>query len=129
MVQQMCGSRSGASTQICAEPWAIFVYCYGHALNLAASDTVECNKNLRDTLDTTLEISKLLKFSPRREAIFGKIKAEVSPDSTGFRTLCPTRWTVRAASLPSVIADYKDLVIQAVWEKILDTEILKHVHM
>ena len=115
----MCGSRSGASTQICAEePRAIFVHCYGHALNLAASDTVKRNKILRDTLDTTLEISKLLKFSPRREAIFDKIKAEVSPEGAGFRTLCPTRWTVRAASLASVIANYK--VIQAVWEEVLD---------
>ena len=124
----MCGSRSGASTQICAEePRAIFVHCYGHALNLAASDTVKHNKILRDTLDTTLEISKLLKFSPRREAVFEKIKAEVSPDSTGFITLCPTRWTVRAASLASVIANYK--AIQAVWEEVLDIEILKHVHV
>ena len=63
----MCGSRSGASTQNCAEESrAIFVHCYGHALNLAASDTVKHNKILRDTLDTTLEVSKLLKFSPRR---------------------------------------------------------------
>ena len=49
MGQQMCGSRSGASTQICAEPRAIFVYCYGHALNLAASDTVKRSKFLRHT--------------------------------------------------------------------------------
>ena len=61
------------------------------------------------------------------EAIFDKIKAEVSPDSTGFITLCPTRWTVRAASLASVIANYK--AIQAVWEEVLDIEILKHVHV
>ena len=35
----MCGSRSGASTQICAEPRTIFVHCYDHALNVAASDS------------------------------------------------------------------------------------------
>ena len=42
-----CSSCSGASTQICAEePKATFVHCYGHALTLAASDTVKCNKIL-----------------------------------------------------------------------------------
>ena len=50
--------------------------------------------------------------------MFDKIKAEISPEGAGFRTLCPTRWTVRASSLGSVIANYK--VIQAVWEEFLD---------
>ena len=50
--------------------------------------------------------------------MFDKIKAEISPEGAGFRTLCPTRWTVRASSLGSVIANYK--VIQAVWEESLD---------
>ena len=41
----MCGSRSGVSTQICAEePHAIFVHCFGQALNLVAGDTIKNNK-------------------------------------------------------------------------------------
>ena len=97
----MCGSRSGVSTQICAEePHAIFVHCFRHALNLAAGDTIR--NNTMDAMDTTHEISKLLKFSPRREAVFQKIKHEVSPECAGFRTLCPTRWMVRASSLASI---------------------------
>ena len=115
----MRGSRNGTCTKICAEePRAIFIHCYGHALNLAAGDTIKGNKILRDTLDTTSEISKLLKFSPRRGAIFDKIKGEISPEGAGFRTLCPTRWTVKAASLGSVISNYE--VIQAVWDEALD---------
>ncbi len=36
----MCDSRSGVSTQISDEEHrAIFVHCFGHALNLAAGDT------------------------------------------------------------------------------------------
>ncbi len=96
----MCGSSNGCSTQICAEESrAIFVHCYGHALNLAAGDTIKGNKVLRSALDTTLEISKLIKFSPRPEATFQKLKGEISPEGAGFRTLCPTGWTVRASSL------------------------------
>ena len=62
----MAGARNGVATQILhEEPRATFTHCYGHALNLAASDTVKKNKVLCNTLDTTLEISKLIKFSPR----------------------------------------------------------------
>ena len=37
------------------------------ALNLAAGDAMKKNKILRDTLDTTFEICKLLKYSPRKK--------------------------------------------------------------
>ena len=60
----------------------------------------------------------MLNFSPRREAVFQKIKHEVSPECAGFQTLCPTRWTVRASSLTSVISNYE--VIQFVWDEALD---------
>ena len=81
-------------------------------------DTVRNNKILRDTLDITNEISKLLKFSPRRDTLFEKIKSEISPELPGFRTLCPTRWTVKADSLCSVINNYS--VFQEFWEKARD---------
>ena len=59
----MASSRHGIAVQILQEESkAIFLHCCGHALNLAASDV---NKILRDILDTTAEISKLLKYSPR----------------------------------------------------------------
>ena len=62
----MAGARHGVAAQILLEePRATFTHCYGHALNLAAGDTIKKNKILRNTLDVTLEISKLIKFSPR----------------------------------------------------------------
>ena len=113
----MAGVRNGVATQISREePSALFSHCYGHALNLAASDTVKQNKILRDTLDTAFEISKLLKFSPRRDAQFTKLKDEIAPRTPGFRTLCPTRWTVRATSLQSILDNYS--VFQALWEDV-----------
>ena len=69
----MCGSKKGAATQITSvESRAVFIHCYGHALNLAIRDTIKNNKILQDTLHTTYEISKLLKYSPKE-----KIKAEI----------------------------------------------------
>ena len=41
----MAGIRNGVATQIRAEePRAIYSHCYGHALNLAACDTVQKKK-------------------------------------------------------------------------------------
>ena len=78
------------------EPTALSLHCYGHSLNLAVADTL---KEVRLISDHCLEICKLLKFSPRRDAILCRLKEEMTPHVPGLRTLCPTRWTVRAASL------------------------------
>ena len=42
------------------------------------------------------------------------LKEEIGSDVPGVRTLCPTRWTVRANSLASIIANYHN--IQLLWE-------------
>ena len=57
-------------------------------------------------LDTTFEISKLIKYSPKRNAVFDKLKRDLPPECPGFRVLCPTCWTVRGNSLKSVIDNY-----------------------
>ena len=67
-----------------------------------------------NTLDTTRELCKLIKLSPRRDAIFKKLKQELAPETPGFRTLCPTQWTIRASSLKSVMENYT--VLQELWE-------------
>ena len=53
-------------------------------------DTVKPIKNLRDMFDTTSEIAKLLKYSPKRNSMFHNLKDELVPETPGFRTLCPT---------------------------------------
>ena len=69
---------------------------------------------VKDALDIAFEVSKLISFSPKRAAQFEKLKAELAPTGAGFRVLCPTRWTVRAASLKSMIDNYT--VLQELWE-------------
>ena len=100
----MARSRTGTATQLRhVEERAICTHCYGHALNLAVADVVKQSKVIRDVLDTVGEINKVLKYSPRRDSLFEQLKSSVSPGTVGFRTHCPTQWTVRAASLQSVI--------------------------
>lgn len=80
-----------------AEHRALYTHCYGHSLNLGIQDSIKYIKIMEDTLDTTYEITKLIKKSPKREVIFKKFKDDITAGSPGIRTLCPTRWTVRAA--------------------------------
>ena len=48
------------------EPQAIYTHRYGHALNLAAGDALKQSKLMKDALETTREITKLIKYSPKR---------------------------------------------------------------
>ena len=72
--KNMAGEKGGVSKQIMdREKRALFSHCYGHSLNLAASDAIKNCKLMADTLDTTFEISKLIKFSPKINAMFDKL--------------------------------------------------------
>lgn len=81
---------------------------------------------MKDALETTQEITKLIKYSPRREGIFRKMKESLSATSTpGIRVLCPTRWTVRADVLASIVVNYD--ILQSTFEESIavarDTEL------
>ena len=64
---------------------------------------------MKDALDITYELTKLIKKSPRREACLSNIKHDFSQATPGVRVLCPTRWTVKADSLQSIIDNYEAL--------------------
>lgn len=84
-------------------------------------------------LNTTNEIStcKLLKYSPKRDSLFVKLKKElhVAPDVPGFRVLCPTQWNARTNALQSVIDNWEPL--QELWDECLsmklDSEVKAHI--
>ena len=115
----MAGSKSGVAKRISdLEPRAFFTHCYGHSLNLAACDTLKQSKIMKGALELTHEITKLIKYSPKRESIFKKMKESVFSSSPGIRTLCPTRWTVRAESLSSIINNFEAL--RSTWEMAVD---------
>ena len=112
----MSGGKSGVAEQLSdEEPRAVFTLCYGHALNLACSNALKRCKILQDAVDTTYEITKLVKFLPKRQAIFVQEKATTSPTTPGIYLLCPTRWTVRADALRSVLNNYSALI--STWEQ------------
>ena len=113
------GAKNGVAKQLSDEEnRAVYIHCYGHTLNLAAADSFENLKIMKDALDVTYEVTKLIKFSPKRDVIFEKSKDNIAPDTPGFRVLCQTHWTVRASSLKSVIYNY--IVLQELWEQAKD---------
>ena len=116
----MAGCRTGVASQILAlDSRALYTHCYGHSLNLAMCDTIKKCKLTWDALDAAYEISKLIKFSPKRDHLFDELKQQFSPDNPGFQVLCPTRWTVRAESLKSILENYTAL--QELWDAALET--------
>ena len=103
----MSGPRSRAAKKISdLKSRAVYTHCYGHSLNLAFIDTIN---------DITGEITKLVKLSPRRSSVFQHLKDEIAPQDAGIRVLCPTRWTVRAEALNSIVDNFE--VLQNLWEE------------
>ena len=118
----MKGKKSGVAKQIKEiEEKALFTHCYTHSLNLAVGDAIKNSKVMKDALETTHEITKLIKKSPKRDAKLDAIKKEAMTildfDEGRVETitlLCPTRWTVRAKSLSSIMSNYTYL--KELWE-------------
>ena len=122
----MRGSRNGVATQIAKEEKrALYTHCFGHALNLAVADTLKHSKVCRDAMETAFEITKLIKFSPKRNAAFDRIKAESKEEEpvsgVGIRTFCHTRWTVRGNAIESILENYQ--VLNQLWEECLETRL------
>ena len=106
----MMGKFKGVASQILKDnPAAIPIHCFAHRLNLCLQSVSRQNTLLRDALDVSGEISQLINFSPKRSALFNKIKEELSPEAPGLRPLCPTRWTVRTESFNSILENYSSL--------------------
>jgi len=119
------GKRSGVSTIIKEEqPKAIATHCQGHSLSLAVkSMTKEC-QILRDTMGTAGEICVLVKYSPKRENMLGKLSENVDgtleTDKQAWKLdkLSTTRWTIRAKCFKKMIKNYQSLM--ALWDESLN---------
>ena len=121
----MSGSKNGVAKMIKnTERRALYTHCYAHSLNLAVGDTMNACPILKDTIDTTYELTKLVKMSPKRDAKLKSLQEEQQnsePDDLdewikdpSIKLFCHTRWTVRRECLRSVIANFDTL--QKLWD-------------
>ena len=120
----MSGAKNDVATQILRdEKRAIYIHCYADSLNLAVGCTIKQSKLCCEALEVAIEICKLIKFSPKREAAFNTIKEQITQDNSqcvtvGIRTFCPTRWTVRGNSVGSILENYT--ILSQLWEECLE---------
>ena len=123
----MTGARSGVASPIKNQELRVpFTYCYDHSLQLAVGDMIKRIKNIKDVMDATSEICcKLLKYSPKRNAMFRKLKEDISSETSGFRKFCPNMWSGRASSLKSVLDNWSKF--QKLWEECLETNLKREV--
>ena len=107
----MMGHLRGVATQIMtSEPTAIKVHCFAHCLNLCLQDVTRNCQPIKAALDLTTEISQLIMRSPKRSLVFDQCKNDLSPQHTGLRPLCPTRWTVRTCAIDAILKNYSALL-------------------
>ena len=67
--RNMMGEKSGVATKLFVEqPKALVTYCQDHSLSLAVKDLTAC-----DTMSTMRGICVLVKYSPKRENILGRM--------------------------------------------------------
>ena len=105
----MSGRLSGVQARISAQyPKAIYMYvhCFCHSLNLAVQDSSRHIQLVRNTLNVTQELSNLIHFSAKRQALLERMQHDFGNDSSrSLRLLCPTRWAVRHKSFQSVLVN------------------------
>ena len=108
----MSGSKSGGAILIKKEELrCLYTHCYAHLLNLACSDTIKKCRVLKDAIDTTNEITNLVKKFPKRDAKLQNIKESMSINTqdnklSNIRLLCPASWTLQADAFLSFAENF-----------------------
>ena len=92
----MSGYLSGVATRIQNDvPSAVYVHCLAHCTNLCLQSVGRQCSSVRDSLDLVMELSQLIRFSPKRSSLFQNLQDQLATSAPSLKPLCPTRWTVR----------------------------------
>ena len=110
-------------------PQALPVHCLAHCLNVCLQDAGKQINLLRDAIQLTREIVELINCSPKRRHLFTEyLLAESDKPSGGLKPLCPTQWTVRAATMEAVIMQYR-MIMGTLEDVHLITSVISEVHV
>ena len=106
------GKKKGVAAQIKTDiqPLALSTHFLEHSLNLACGDRIRSVVVVSKSLNSLYEITKLVKFSPKRDSHLRKIHEEEYYENeqncgikfTTLRLFSGTRWAVGAGSLTSI---------------------------
>ena len=123
----MLGKNSGVAKQVLdIQPKAFATHCHCHSLSLSVKETTKECKILSETMGTSSEIAKLIKYSPKREQKLESIKVTYEDEEPVHRIskFSMTRWTVRANCLQRIIDNYSFLY--ELWDECLSESGLIH---
>ena len=128
----MVGSKKGVATIIKqSQPNCLLIHCYCHALNLAVRDAIKNVPVLKESLEDAYELTKLIKYSPKRQGALKRKQEELKTDNfhltvnpseqmksanySKIQLLFPKRWTIRAKSLHFIHNNYKPIQELLTW--------------
>ena len=102
------GRLNGLQKQILdIQPKALYIHCLAHSLSLSFQDSLNQINECRDSINFVKDLVNFIRDSPKRLSWFSTFQAD---DSTSLRPLCPTRWTMRASSVSSLLDNYTTLI-------------------
>ena len=91
-----------------------------HSLNICLKDVTNTCEVIRDVLNFIYQLTQLNKMPPKRLTLFDSLRREVVINTGEFtphlRMLYPTHWTVRHASIASILRNWT--IIQSALEEI-----------
>lgn len=82
------------------------MHCLAHCTKLCLQEISKQILCVRETLDLVMELSQLIRYSPKRFGLFESLMAQVSPGAPSLKPLCPTCWTVRTKAIIAVLTNY-----------------------
>ena len=129
----MMGKKSGVAAAIKNElnRNALAIHCHAHSLNVVCGGSIKNCKLMQNALETSLEISKPVKKSPKFESQLITIhqkglftENDEQNKTKAVRVFSDTGWTVRRSTLVSIIQHYEELKESWKWclKEYKDTE-------
>lgn len=115
----MSGIHDGVAANILRkQKKAFFVHCNVHCLDLALQDLTKQSVAMNVAINVTKDIVNFVRRSPKRLNIAEKLSHDLSISSSQLKALCPTRWTVRASSMNSLLSNYQ--LVKSVMQEVVD---------
>ena len=112
----MAGRHNGLQAKILAENRkALYLYCFGHQLNLVVQDSVNSIPEVALALGRMNSVVHFLKNSPKRLDRFKDIVSQIEAGEFQrinhmVRPLCPTRWVMRLPAVDSFLEHYDPIL-------------------
>ena len=104
------GRLSGVQARLNEKcPDALYVHCANHSLDLVLQEVARDVRLITDTLSFVREASNTIRESSKRRALYKSLFGDIDV-VRGLKSLCPTRWCVRASAITRVRESYQQLL-------------------